>query len=368
MSEDSQQEGLSYIPINKGHFELEPSERVDRFRRLLSAGWEKEYKEYRRLWEELPKEQKVRDYPLLVDLELVSKCNLKCPMCPTVTSEFRTLRRETYESGLMDLELAKRVIDEVHSHIYSLRLSWVGESTLHPNLVEVVAYAKQKGIKEVSFLTNGSKIHLAYMKKLIEAGLDIMTVSIDGMGEAYNKIRAPLRFEKTLQKLTDLKKYKDDNSIDKPLIKIQGVWPAIRENPNKYYNTFKPLVDLIAFNPLIDYLHKDSDIVYNDGFSCPQPYQRVTIAADGRAALCSNDDLVGTVTGNIRKQSIHEIWHGDVLRRVRNLHAQNDGFLEIDACRNCYYPRKVEANETAIVDGRKVTIENYVNRAQEVGR
>ncbi len=117
MSEDSEQESLSYIPINKGHFELEPSERVDRFRRLLSAGWEKEYKEYRRLWEELPKEQKVRDYPLLVDLELVSKCNLKCPMCPTVPSEFRTLRRETYKSGLMDLGLAKRVIEEVHSHM-----------------------------------------------------------------------------------------------------------------------------------------------------------------------------------------------------------------------------------------------------------
>ena len=32
--------------------------------------------------------QIIGDYPLLVDLETVSRCNLKCPMCPTVTDEF----------------------------------------------------------------------------------------------------------------------------------------------------------------------------------------------------------------------------------------------------------------------------------------
>jgi MoaA/NifB/PqqE/SkfB family radical SAM enzyme len=359
---------LSYVPINKGHFELEPDERVERFKRLLSAGWEEEYTAYRRMWEELPKNREIRDYPLLVDLEMASKCNLNCPMCPTVTDEFQELRKETFASGLMDFELAKRIIDEVHPHIFSLRLSWVGEPTLNPNLIKTVKYAKRKGIKEVSFLTNGTKLHLDYMKKLIEAGLDIMTVSIDGMGEIYNNIRAPLTFDKTLTKLIKLKEYKEANGISKPLIKIQGVWPAIRPNPGEYYNTFEPLVDMIAFNPLIDYLHNDEDIVYEPGFSCPQPYQRVTIAADGRAAMCSNDDLVGMVVGNAWEQSIHDIWHGEGMQRVRQLHAKEDGFKEIGACRNCYYPRKVEANEQATVNGRQVVIENYVNRIQKIGR
>ena len=359
---------LNYIPINKGHFELETSERAERFKNINSLGWDSQYKEYRELWENLPKTNQVREYPLLVDLEMASKCNLNCPMCPTVTPEFKGLRRETFESGLMDFQLAKKIIDEVAPHIYSLRLSWVGEPTLNPDLVKTVKYAKKNGIKEVSFLTNGTKIHIKYMRELIDAGLDIMTVSIDGLGDTYDKIRAPLKFEKTLAKLTELKKYKDANNLTKPLVKIQGVWPAIRPNPDLYYKTFEPIVDLIAFNPLIDYLHNDKNIVYEKGFCCPQPYQRVTVAADGRVAMCSNDDLVGTVIGDAWKETIHQIWHGHKMQRVRDLHKQEDGFKQIDACAKCYYPRKVESSEISTVDGREIAIENYVNRVQEVGR
>ena len=83
------------------------------------------------------------------------------------------------------------------------------------------------------------------------------------MGENYNKIRYPLKFDETLQKLKDISNYKKENNLEKPLIKIQGVWPAIREYPEEFYNTFLPVTDLIAFNPLIDYLH-DNEIVYED--------------------------------------------------------------------------------------------------------
>jgi radical SAM protein with 4Fe4S-binding SPASM domain len=359
---------LNYIPINKGHFSLEPQERIDHFQKLLSDGWEDEYKKYRSLWESLPMAKKVRNYPLLVDLELVSKCNLNCPMCPTITDEFHKRRKESSSTGYMDVGLAKHIIDEVHPYIYSLRLSWVGESTLHTNLIEIVRYAKMMGVKEVSFLTNGTKLHLDYMKKLIDAGLDIMTVSIDGMSEVYNKIRYPLKFDKTVQKLYNLKEYKKQNNFTKPLVKIQGVWPAIRPNPEEYYNLFEPITNLIAFNPLIDYHHNDQSIVYENNFSCSQPYQRLTVAADGRVAMCSNDDVVETVLGNANNESIHKIWHGEKIEIIRELHKKNNGFKENQACRNCYYPRKVESSEISVVNGREIVIENYVNRIQEIGK
>ena len=114
-------------PINKGHFfELETPERIASFVSKLSKGWEEEYKEYRRLWEELPRNRQIRDYPLLVDLETVSRCNLKCPMCPTVTDEFIEKRVEPFKNGRMSYDLIEKVIAEVSGKIYSLRLSWVG--------------------------------------------------------------------------------------------------------------------------------------------------------------------------------------------------------------------------------------------------
>lgn len=357
-----------YAPVNKGHYELEPPERVNEFKRKLSKGWRSEYNNYRKLWEELPQRKVISNYPLLVDLELASKCNLTCPMCPTTTAEFNEKRVLPFASGLMDYELIKKIIDEVVGKIYSLRLSWIGEPTLHPRLVDSIRYAKDRNIPEVSFLTNGTKLNLRYMKELIDAGLDLLTISIDGLGETYNKIRKPLRFDKTIKKLTDLKHYKDTNQLNKPVIKIQGIWPAIKENPTLFYNTLEPLVDLIAFNPLIDYLHNDTNIVYEEHFYCPQPYQRVVIGANGKASMCSSDDFMDIDVGDANTQSIYEIWHGDKLKRIREQHLKENGFMALKPCKNCFYPRKMEASETTIINGRKVIIENYINRAQIIGK
>ena len=259
-----------YTPVNKGQsFELEPEERLLAFTEKLARGWEEEYREYRKLWEELPGMGIVRDYPLLVDLETVSRCNLKCPMCPTVTEEFIEKRIEPFKKGQMKFELIEKIIKEVVGKIYSLRLSWIGEPTLHPRLIDAVRLAKQSGIKEVSFLTSGYRLEMDYFLELVDAGVDLITVSIDGMGETYNQIRKPVKFEETLKRLQDISDFKRSKNLEKPVIKIQGVWPAIRENPQEFYNTFAPIVDLIAFNPIIDYLHNDRNIIYEDNFACP---------------------------------------------------------------------------------------------------
>ncbi len=358
-----------YTPVNKGHFfNLETPERINLFREKMSYGWEEEYKEYRHLWEDLPKKRVVRDYPLLVDLETVSRCNLRCPMCPTVTKEFWDKRITPFKRGQINLSLAKKIIDEVAGKIYSLRLSWIGEPTLHSKLIEIAKYAKKKKIKEVSFLTNGYKLKMYYFKKLVDAGVDLITVSIDGMDEAYNKIGYPLKFNETLKKLQDIANFKKKNNLDKPLIKIQGVWPAVKENPEKFYNIFKPITDLIAFNALIDYLHKDKDIVYEDDFACPQHYQRIVIGSNGKAAMCSSDDFMDVYIGDAKKNTIYDIWHGKHFNQVRDLHEQKDGFKKLKPCKNCYYPRKMQEAEIANINGREVSIENYINRPQEVGK
>ena len=58
------------VPVNKGHFDLDAKERKVEFEKKLSEGWEEDYKKYRSLWNELGKTRSVRDYPLLVDLEM----------------------------------------------------------------------------------------------------------------------------------------------------------------------------------------------------------------------------------------------------------------------------------------------------------
>lgn len=360
-----------YIPINKGHFDLDTEERTESFSEKMATGWEEEYAEYRRLWTELPKQQKVSDYPTLVDLETVSVCNLRCPMCPTVTDHYQEIINKGLppkeSPRLMDVRLAKRIIDEIAGKVFALRLSLVGEPTMHKKLPELIGYAKKAGIREVSFLTNGSKLDIDYFEELAVAGVDWITISIDGIDKEYNEIRMPLKFDDAIRKLHDIKEWKDQRNLLKPVIKVQGVWPAIRPHPTEYYNIVAPLVDLVAYNPLIDYLHLDSEIEYEEGFSCPQFYQRIVVNSNGTVKMCSNDEHRSVIIGDANIQTIYEIWHGEALSGLRKKHKRYNGFMEYEACRQCYYPRKAIPDETAMVGDREIVIENYVNRAQKVG-
>ena len=351
-----------FVPINKGNYVMETEEREALFEKYRAKGWEKEYAEYRKNWAEYPKNQYVPEYPLLVDIELSSLCNLKCPMCYTITEEFK----KKVQTQLMDYTLFTKIVDEIANKVPAVRLSLRGEATLHPRFIDCIRYCKEKGIGEVSFLTNGSKLTKEYVTQIIEAGADWITISIDGIGEQYENIRKPLIFQETLQKIKEIYQIKQEKNFVKPVIKVQGIWPAIKENPSEYYNTFAPYVDQVAFNPLIDYLDKDEDIVYEEGFSCPQLYQRLVVGSDGKVLLCSNDEEGLQIIGDVSSSSIYDIWHGEKLNKIRNLH-QEERYKEIDVCRKCYLPRATEESEHAMVNDREIIIKNYVNRKQEIG-
>ena len=119
---------------------------------------------------------------------------------------------------------------------------------------------------------------------------------------------------------------------------------------------------------LIDYLSEDSleDVVYEKNFCCPQIYQRVFISSTGQAMMCNSDEYGKEIIGDANYETVHQIWHGEKLNRIRSIHARN-GFKEIPLCKACFYPRKTEVSETVKVDNRLVHVENYVNRKQEVG-
>ncbi len=354
-----------HIPINKGNYVMETPEREALFHKYLSIGWESGYGDYRRNWLEYPRRQHVSEYPLLVDLELSTVCNLKCRMCYTITDHFRNM----VKAELMDFELFKKIISEISGKVHAVRLSLRGEPTLHPKFIDCIRFAKAKWVEEVSALTNGSKLTKEYFTDMIDAGIDWVTISVDGMGGTYEKIRMPLKFKDTFKRIKECKAVKNKRNIVKPVIKIQTLWPAIREDPETFYAAFSPYADLIAFNPLIDYLGKDdnSRMAYEEDFLCPQHYQRLIITADGSALACSNDEEGSLVVGDARAETVYDIWHGEKLTKVRNAHKEKNGFMDIPVCRRCYLPRLTEDKEVSRVGERKFKVRNYVNRSQTIG-
>ena len=82
--------------------------------------------------------------------------------------------------------------------------------------------------------------------------------------------------------------------------------------------------------------------------------------------LCANDEDGNYLLGDINSQSVYEVWHGERINKVRELHFLGK-FKDVDVCRKCYLPRATQDSEHAFVNGREIIIQNYINRTQVIG-
>jgi len=303
-------------------------------------------------------------YPDHVDLELSSACNMKCPMCYTVTDAFKT----GVPHRNLDYALFRKIIDELAAHrVYSIRLSWRGEPTLNPHFMDCVRYAKQRGIREVDSLSNALWLTPEMFEELVELQMDWLTISFDGVGATYERIRAPAKFDEMVAKIRAFHEIKQRKGSVKPVVRIQGIWPAIQDNPEAYFDTFEPIADEVSVNTLLDYLHHDQAIQYIPRFTCPVPFQRLVIGSDGRAFMCINDELGRESIGDARTQSVREIWNGEPMRKVRQAHRRCQGTQTFAPCRDCYQPRQT-VKVPYTMGRRTVYLDELVGRPQVVGK
>jgi molybdenum cofactor biosynthesis enzyme MoaA len=90
--------------------------------------------------------------------------------------------------GIMSVELFRKIVDEcAELGITHVRMHNYGEAIMDRKLVQKVRYAKQKGIKEVGMISNGSLITEPIARGMIDAGLDAINISVDASGKEVSK-------------------------------------------------------------------------------------------------------------------------------------------------------------------------------------
>lgn len=335
------------MEINKDYFSLTST--LGRLKYFLSQDNIVSHTLDRIKWHILPKLFITPRFPTHIDIETSSRCQLQCPMCGQRKMN-ASLR------GIMSFDLYRKIIDECNlHHVYSIKLSWRGEPLLNPNLFKMVRYAKDKGIKDVAFLTNVVGFSDNRIQELINSGVDWISCSIDGLYGTYERIRYPAKFEETVNKIKKIVALRKD----KPLIRVQTIFSAIKDNPTEYKNFWEPIVDKVNF--IADQARQVNTNFPRDlNFVCPSPWQRMCIDYKGRVAQCHADYLEENILGDVTKQSLYEIWHGEPFKRVRYLQRTKRA-LQQSPCKNCCDRGKMESL-TITVDGKERSILSYVGQ------
>lgn len=152
-----------------------------------------------------PLEVSFSSLPILAEIALTGRCNLRCVFCYAGCGcrvEDRHGRRE------MSREEVKQVIDRVRNEAEVPSLSFTGgEPTLRSDLADLVGYAaREKGMR-VNLITNGTLISRGLAESLQHASLSSAQVSIEGASAAVHDAVTGVRgsFEQSLSGIANLR-------------------------------------------------------------------------------------------------------------------------------------------------------------------
>lgn len=113
-----------------------------------------------------------------ITIAITRKCNIRCKMC--------FFWKELDDKNQMSLETFKKLIDQAKATRPCVILTG-GEPFAHPNIIEMVAYAKENGLP-VQIFTNGTIVKPAMADKLVELGLDYINFTLLGDEKSHVEV------------------------------------------------------------------------------------------------------------------------------------------------------------------------------------
>jgi radical SAM protein with 4Fe4S-binding SPASM domain len=269
-------------------------------------------------------------------IEVTNACNLNCDFCPRYN-----LSRGT---GFMEFDLFKLVIRRINEMgARYVNINRFGESLVHPQFLEMLRYAKDQGIPNLGYVSNGQLLTPDVVEEMVQAGIDRITISLDTLDkEEYEKHRKGAQLEKTVNNLNYLIEYRNKLGRQKPIISINSVLIADNfEQMERIFRRYVNKVNFIEFRGVAEYgPSKSADkFLYRkkpqfNVMSCIQPWQRLNFNFNGDVNPCCGDVDGELIIGNIKDSSIKELWYGEKIKRIRKIHAQK-AVEELPVCVHC---------------------------------
>lgn len=317
-------------------------------------------------------------------IELTNHCNFQCVFCPD-----DIMKRER---GYMDFDLIEKIFFDIRkSNLVSYVIpSLMGEPLLHPRFFDFLELAKEKKIN-IHLITNGSLLSSEKkVERLFSLGLWEMVLSYQIPWKDLFYMRKPgnldwgayknmiiniiyKKFEMRANTVLEIhlldtieQSVRGIDFISSPeqmLCVIEEWKPVVQDIASKFHleskifeYTIKEIKKRIKNN--IEYATKfeilpgvylvlKKAVLYGnyllpDGINvrekpkgkCFSPFKSLAVLWNGDCTFCCVDFDGKLIVGNIRKNSLEEIWCGEELIKMRNEMKKN--ILSNKFCQKCF--------------------------------
>ncbi len=328
-----------------------------------------------------------RDCPSQLDVDLSSKCNLRCTFCHL--SYF-----EPKDSAQMDFGVFKDWFGPVLPHLSSITLFSKYEPLACRDFIPIFNFVAGHGMDSY-FSTNGLLIDENILDAIV-GRLTYITVSVTGFTqETYAKYMGSDGLSRARQNLADLNALKAERDTPYPILRIStvGMKDTLGElvSAVDFADEFKaaegiqvtslgaytkemvdrmPLSDPERFSKAAEAARRYAEekgvkfVLQSGGLDdnaaetcalghrpCALPWQRLSVQANGEVFPCS---VARQPVGDLNCETLAEIWNGTTLEafrsRVNNLQDMNE---DCRICAHCRHKSVISAenndfSETAV--------------------
>lgn len=298
-------------------------------------------------------------------IDVSASCNAECPFCP------RIFMPEERAKGFISLKLYEKILNDAKSNnIKKLRLYSTAEPTMHPKFDAIINIAKDKGF-EISLSTNASLLH-KYMDSIVK--VDLLQYSIEGWDkESYEKYRFPLKFDRIFQNIKEFHEYMSKEEKN-PKVST-NLLITKKTDIRKYVELWSEYIGDINIHFMYDpvkyengkFIAKslDTESEYfsldrqTKNFYCSYPFSILTVAYDGKVALCCDDFAAELNIGDLNNMNIKEVLNSKVLNSVKEQFYTQ----KLDMCKECSRFTKPKEEDVGYIKDQIAALEkNMTNK------
>lgn len=316
--------------------------------------------------------------PAEIVIEPTNRCNLHCLHCHHADMEHPS----RYKGGFMDMAVYRKVVDEICHWAEHITLNVHGEPLLHRECVEMVRYAKGKGMA-VSLVTNATLLRPEISDALIASKINRVVFSFEGSHAALHEaIRSGSNYAKTLGNILYFLIANQKSGRSPTFVCMSMVDSKYaHDDVDAYQEYFRKLpINTTYINAVLNFSHttplgreipvkrKMTGDSVADQPVCRILWEELTVCWDGTVSACPTDHTETHIVGDVKTESLEDIWNGERMQKFRQCHLDHDfSWIEEQGalCVNCN--ARLDDPELDLLNIRGFVVEWIVRQAQKYG-
>lgn len=268
--------------------------------------------------------------PLNIMVEVTSRCNLVCPMCPRQHG-----KRKQRADGDMSMENFKRIVDQMKPE--RMALFYSGEPLLNQNFFDMCRYAKHDaGITFIKINTNGVLLSRGgYVRELVTCGLDKVVFSLECNADIHAEIRGS-NYNQVKDNIVNAIKEKNACNSN-TVIEIQHLITSdVDKNDitqsEMYWLKLGVKVGTASVSGLAGQVPDLGD-TRPQKKTCKEIWTNLIVAWNGDVTHCCVDHAFQLKFGNILEEPLSGVWRNGKAEWLRRCHEDNKELPAL--CKQC---------------------------------